>query len=144
MAFLASLLVSCPLLGQGQTEVEQGMVVARDVAHEHPDLAVVNLAPVAAPLALHPHRMGATLGKTARIKGDDTIGFSQPLDPLSDQHRHQWPMIPGDGTDEVLDDLSLHIDQRRDFFGILALQVGQQPLEVEVHGVAAASASSAC
>src|SRR6266403_1681652 len=97
------------------------MVVARDVAHEHPDLAVVDLAAVAAPLALHPHRMCAALGKTARIKGDDTIGFTQPIDPLSDQHRHQWPMIPWDDTDEVLDDLSLHIDQSRDCLGILAL-----------------------
>src|SRR5207302_10812447 len=50
MACLASLLVSCPVLGQRQAEVQQGMVVARDVAHEDPDLAVVHLAPVAAPL----------------------------------------------------------------------------------------------
>jgi hypothetical protein len=35
------------------TEVEQGMVVATDVAHEHADLAVIDLASVAAPLALH-------------------------------------------------------------------------------------------
>src|SRR5438132_12017378 len=34
MACLASLLVSCPVLGQRQAEVKQGMVVARDVAHE--------------------------------------------------------------------------------------------------------------
>src|SRR2546429_5851219 len=36
MACLASLLVSCPVLGQRQAEVKQGMVVARDVAHEDP------------------------------------------------------------------------------------------------------------
>jgi hypothetical protein len=30
------------------------VVVARDVAHEHTDLAVVNLPPVATPLALDP------------------------------------------------------------------------------------------
>ena len=53
-------------------------------------------------------------------------------------------MIPGRGADEVLDDLSLDIDQGRDVLGILAGQVGQQPLEVEVHGVAPASVSSAC
>ena len=84
VAFLASLLVPCPVLGQGQAEVEQGMVVARDVAHEDADLAVVDLAPVAAPLALDAHRMRPALGEATRIEGDDTIGFTQLLGHLSD------------------------------------------------------------
>ena len=83
VAFLAPLLVPHPLLGQGQTEVEHGMIVLRDVTHEHTDLAVVDLASVPAPLAFHPHRMRAALGKAARIEGDDAIGFAQPLGCLS-------------------------------------------------------------
>src|SRR5881409_3601793 len=82
MAFLPSLLVSCPVRRQRQAAVEQGMVVLRDVAHEDPDLAGVDLAPVAAPLALHSHRMRAALGKTAGIEGDDTIGLTQLLGHL--------------------------------------------------------------
>src|SRR5215471_13068892 len=54
VACLASVLVSYPLLRQRQAEVEQGMVVARDVPHEDPHLAVIDFAAVAAPLALHP------------------------------------------------------------------------------------------
>src|SRR5262245_11032540 len=127
--------ISCPLLRQIQTEVKQGMVVASDIAHELTDLAVVHLAMVAAPLALHTHRMRATLGKAARIEGDDPIGFTQPLACLSDQHRHQWAMVPWDDTDEVLDDLPFDVDQRRDFLGILAWQMGPQALEVEMQGV---------
>src|SRR5262249_13726867 len=84
VACLASLLVPCPLLGQGEAEVEQGMVVARDVPHEDADLAVVDLTPVATPLALHPSRMCAPLGEAAGIKGDDAIGFAQPLGHLAD------------------------------------------------------------
>ena len=42
-------------------------------------------------------------------------------------------MIPWHRADEVLDDLALDIDERRDVLGILAGQVGQQSLEVEVH-----------
>ena len=42
-------------------------------------------------------------------------------------------MIPGRGADEVLDNLALDIDERRDVLGILPGQVGQQALEVEVH-----------
>ncbi len=46
-------------------------------------------------------------------------------------------MIPGRCADEVLDDLSLDIDQGGDLFGILTVHVRQQSLEVEVHGVPA-------
>src|SRR6266852_8709305 len=73
VACLAPLLIACPLLGQGQAEVEQGMRLARDVSHEDTDLAVVDLAPVAAPLPFHPHRARAALGETAGIKGNGAI-----------------------------------------------------------------------
>ena len=42
-------------------------------------------------------------------------------------------MLPGHRADEVLDDLALDIDERRDVLGILPGQVGQQSLEGEVH-----------
>jgi len=37
---------------------------------------------------------------------------------LSDQHLDQRAMIPGCGADEVLDDLSLDVDERRDVLSI--------------------------
>jgi hypothetical protein len=40
-------------------------------------------------------------------------------------------MIPGHRADEVLDNLALDLDERRDILGILPGQVGQQALEVE-------------
>src|SRR5262249_47414939 len=42
-------------------------------------------------------------------------------------------MIPGHRADKVLDDLALDIDKGGNLFRILPLQMGQQPLEVEVH-----------
>jgi hypothetical protein len=42
-------------------------------------------------------------------------------------------MIPWRRADEVLDDLSLDIDERCDVLGILPGQVGQQALEVAVY-----------
>src|SRR5215510_3103966 len=84
VAGLASWLIPCPLLRQRQTEVEQGVIVARDVAHEHTDLAIVDLPPVATPLALDPDRVRAAFGETARIESDDAIGCAQPLGHLSD------------------------------------------------------------
>src|SRR5713101_325186 len=125
MALLTSWLVPCPLLRQGQAEVEHGVVVAGDVAPEDPDLAVVDLPPMATPLAFHPHRVHATFGETAGIKRDHAIGFPQSLDHVGDQDLDQRAVIPGDGTEEVLENLSLDIDERRDVLGILPGQVGQ-------------------
>jgi hypothetical protein len=73
------------------------------------------------------------LGEAAGIEGDNAIGFPQLFDHCSDQHRDQWPVIPGSGAKEVLQDQALDINQRRDCLGILAWQVRQQPLEVEIH-----------
>src|SRR5712691_12181364 len=133
MAFLTSWLVPCPLLGQRQAEVEQGMVVATDVPHEDAHLAVVGLAPVTTPLAFDPHRMCAALGKAPRIEGDNAIGCPQLSDHLSNQDLDQRPVVPWRCADEVLHDQALDIDQGCYFLGILAWQVGEQPLAVEMH-----------
>src|SRR5262249_16069562 len=55
VAGLASWRIPGPVCGQGQAEVEQGMVVATAIAHEHADLAVIALAPVATPLPFDTH-----------------------------------------------------------------------------------------
>ena len=57
--------------------------------------------------------MRAALGQTAGIKGDEAIGRPQALGHLANQHGEQRAMSPRDGADEVLEDLSLHIDERR-------------------------------
>src|SRR5262249_58531788 len=84
VAGLASWRIPCPVFGQGQAEVEQGMVVATDIAHEHADLAVIDLAPVATPLPFDTHGVRTTFGETAGIEGDDAIGFAQPGGHLAD------------------------------------------------------------
>jgi hypothetical protein len=76
--------------------------------------------------------MRPALGKAAGIKGDHAIRFPQLSDHLSDQHRDQRPMIPGRYADKLLQDQALDIDEGGDLLSILAWQVGQQPLEVQV------------
>src|SRR5215831_1338564 len=110
MALLASSLVPYPFLGQGQAKVEQGMLMVTDVAHEDADLAVVDLSPVATPLALDPHRVYAAFGATAGIESDDAIEDAQSIDHLTNQHLDQWSMIPWCSADEGLDDLALDLD----------------------------------
>ncbi len=115
-----SLLVPCPVCGQRQAEVEQRMVVARDVPHKDPDLAVVDFASVATPLALDAYRVDASLREAPGIKGDHAIGFPQALDHCCDSHRDPRPVVPGSGADEVLQDQALDIDERRDVLSMLA------------------------
>jgi hypothetical protein len=66
---------------------------------------------VATPLALHPHRVRAAFGKTARIEGDDAIELAQAIGDLSHQHLDQRVMIPRGRPDECLQDLSFDIDE---------------------------------
>ena len=74
-------------------------------------------------------RLGKLLGSKAMMpSGSPNRSATCPTNTVD-----QRAMIPGRGADEVLDDLSLDIDEGRDVLGILAGQVGQQPLEVEVH-----------
>src|SRR6516162_2709159 len=89
MACVASLLVAGPFLRQVQPEVEQGMLLFSNVAHEDTDLAVVDFAPMPTPLAFDPDGMGTALGETARIEGDDAIGLAQAMHHLRYQHLNQ-------------------------------------------------------
>ena len=101
------------------------MRIIRDLAHEDADLAVVDFAPVATPLAFDPDRMDTPLGETARIEGDDAIGLAQAMDHLRHQHLDQGTMIPGRSANELLDDQSLDINERGDVLGIFAGEVRQ-------------------
>jgi len=99
------------------------MLLISNVAHEDTDLAVVDFAPMATPLAFDPDRMDTPLGETARIEGEDAIGLAQAMHHLMYQHLTQWSMIPWCGADEGLDDLSLDIDARGNGLGIVAGEV---------------------
>src|ERR671925_1232696 len=94
------------------------MLLISNVAHEDADLAVVDFAPMPAPLAFHPDRMRAALGEAARIEGDDGIGLAQSMRHLRHQHLNQRTMIPWHGADECLDDLSLDINEGGDVLSI--------------------------
>jgi hypothetical protein len=72
-------------------------------------------------------------GETAGIERDDALRLAQAIGHLTHQHLDQRLVVPGRGANEGLQDLALDIDERRDVLSILAGQVGQQPLEGEMH-----------
>ena len=51
------------------------MLLISNVAHEDADLTGVDFAPVPTPLAFDADRMGAALGETTRIEGENAIGL---------------------------------------------------------------------
>jgi hypothetical protein len=109
------------------------MVMARDVPHEDTHWAVIAFAAVAAPLALHPHRVGTPLGEAAGSKGDHAIGLAHASGHVTHSHLEQRAMIPERGADERLQDQAFDIDQSRNRLSILAVQVGQKASQIEVH-----------
>jgi len=129
---LASPLVACPFLGQGQPEIEQSMLILTNVAHEDAALAGVALAPMPTPLAFDADRMDTARGEATRIEGDNAIGVAEAMDDLRHQHLDQRAMIPWRSAHELLEDLSLDINQRGDVLGIFTGQVREQPLEIQV------------
>ena len=76
--------------------------------------------------------MRTAFGETAGIERDDALRLAQAIGHLTHQHLDQRLVVPGRGANECLYDLSLDSDERRDVLSILAGQVGQQPLEVEM------------
>jgi hypothetical protein len=80
---LTPLFVASPFLGQIQSEVEQSVVLWRDITHKYTDLAVINFASVTTPLPFDPNGMSAALGEAARIEGDNASGVAQMLRHLT-------------------------------------------------------------
>jgi hypothetical protein len=52
---------------------------------------------------------------------------------LTDQHLDQWAMVPWCRPDKLLQDQALDIDQGRNPLSVFAVQMRQEPFEVEVH-----------
>ena len=67
-------------------EVEQGMIVARDVPHEDARPGSCRPCPGGYTTGASPRPNASALGEAAGIKGDDAIGFPQLRDHLPNQH----------------------------------------------------------
>lgn len=119
-----------PFLRQIQSSVYQDVVDPRHVGHVDGDLAVVDLAQTATPLAGHAHRLLALLGKRRRIKHDHAIVFAKFRADLPSQLRHQRRVVPRGAAHEVLQRVALLVVAVRNRLHVLALQIRQQAADV--------------
>ena len=131
-ARVQALLVGGPLLGQVQADVDQGVVVAADVGEVDADLAVVDLAQAAAPLALDADRSSALLGEGRWVEDEDAVGTAQLLTHLPGQLREPGVVVPGRLADKLLQRLAFLVVEVGDGFDVLVFEVGNQARDIRM------------
>ena len=126
MALLAAGLVVGPVLGQVEPPVQGGVTGRSGVGQEDADLAVVDLAQPAAPLAGDAAGLGPLLGEGAGVDDHDAVGLGQLLADVAPQLGHHGLVVPLAGADEELDRLAGQAGLDGDRLAGLALQAAEQ------------------
>ena len=131
VAFLAAGLVVGPILGQVEPAVQRGVTGLRGVGQEDTDLAVVDLAQPAAPLAADAAGFGPLLGEPAGVDDDDAVGLGQRLADVLPQFGRHGLVVPLAGADEELDRLAGQPGLDGDRLAGLAFQAADEPADDE-------------
>jgi hypothetical protein len=100
-----------------------------DVGDEVTDLAVLDFAQVAAPLAGDAAGVVALLGHAVAIDDEDGLGMGQFLTDVRQQLGADGVVVPLAGADEVLQGTAFLLGLARDGLGRLALEAGELALE---------------
>lgn len=136
MTRLAPLGVCGPLLGQVKATVQGRVSLRGHVGQEDAELAVVDLAQAAAPLAGHAAAVAPLLGEAGRVDDDYAVGLGQLRADVPAQLGHDGLVIPGPTADEVLEVLARDAGLPGDRLGALAFQAAEQATD-EGRGVPA-------
>ena len=131
--FDASRAIVGPLSRKVQTHADQGVFLMRNVAHEHADLTVLDLAQTTAPLPRHADRFLALLGERRRIENDDAVRLADPFAHLFRERPQEPRVVPRCESDELLQALSPAIVEVGDALAGLACELRDQSLHVLVH-----------
>src|SRR5262249_46685491 len=127
VAFLAPARVVGPVLGEVEPPVQRGVARLSGVGQEDTDLAVVDLAEPAAPLAGYPPGIGPLLGEGAGIDDHDAIGVRKLLADVLPQLGHDCLVIPLARADEKLDRLAWQAGLNGDRLTCFAIQATEMP-----------------
>ena len=126
VALLAPGRVVGPVLGQVEPAVQRGVAGRRGVGQEDADLAVVDLAQPAAPLAGDAAGLGPLLGEGAGVDDHDAVGLGEFLADVEPQFGHDGLVVPLARADEELDRLAGQPGLDGDRLAGLALQAAEQ------------------
>src|SRR5512144_275595 len=126
MGRLAAFGVGRPVLGQVQPPIDQGTAAGGGIGQEDSDLAVLDLAQPAAPLAGHATGGGPLLDEAAAVQDRDRLGVGQLVADVRAQLVDDAGVVPGAGADTGLDGLAVQSGLGSDRLAGLALQSAEE------------------
>src|SRR6266511_752170 len=129
MALRAPGLIVSPILGQVELAVQRGVTGLRGIGQEDADLAVVDLAQPAAPLASDATGFRPLLGEGAGVDDHDALRLGEFLPDMEPQLGHHGLVVPLTRADEELDRLARQPGLDRDRLTGLALQSAEEPAD---------------
>jgi len=121
--------IGSPLGRELEARVQEGFAVPRGVGEEDADLAVIDFAQAATPLAVDATGVGPLLGKAGGVEDEDTLAVGQLRGDMAAEFVEQGTILPAAGTDEELQGAEFLAGLGGDGFGGLALQGGELALQ---------------
>ena len=120
---------SAQSFGRYRRASTQGAAAPGGVGQEVADLAVVDLAQAAAPLAGHAAGGVPLLGEGRAVQDEDAVGVAQFLGDVAAQFGPDGVVVPAAVADELLQVAALEPGLRGDGLGGLTLQAGELALQ---------------
>src|SRR5512135_1148328 len=118
-----------PVLGQVEPAIQGSVTGWRGVGQEDADLAVVDLAVPAAPLASDTAGLRPLLGEGAGVDDHDAVRLGELLTDVEPEFRYDGLVVPLARVDEELDRLARQPGLDGDRLTGLALQSADQPAD---------------
>src|SRR5260370_20100172 len=124
--------VSGPLRGEIEAVVDQGLAPRRDIGEKDTDLAIIDFAETATPLAGDATGLLALLGEGRGVEHEHAVGVAQFGGDVAAQFGQDGVIGPAAGANEMLQGASFQPDIDGDGLGGLALQTGELALEEDL------------
>ena len=105
------------------------MPLGRDIGQKDADLAIVLLAQPTTPLPGDAATVGALLGEAAGVEHQDSVGVGQFVGDMPTQFVGDGPVVPGPGTDEILEILAGDAGLGGDGLDTFSFQAAEQALD---------------
>jgi hypothetical protein len=126
---LASFVILCPLLGEEEAVIEQGVTEPTSITEEDTDLTVIDLAKSATILTLDAAGVSAFLGEAGTIADENAVGVIPDFTDMQTKFAEDGGIAPGGDAEEVLKDFASDANLVSNWLCGFARQRREFPLE---------------